>query len=50
MYMRVYVYTCPCAEVNAVSGWFFREGGRRPKAPFPNIVSSRLQHANSVYN
>ena len=42
----VYAYACPCALVNTVSGPFFREGGRS----IPNIVSSRLQHAHSVYN
>ena len=36
--------TCPCAQVDGVSGPFFSQ------APFPNIVSSRLQHADSVYN
>ena len=42
---RVYAYKCPCARANAVSGLLFREGGL-----FPNIVSSRLQHADSAYN
>ena len=66
VYMRVYVdaytrvcayiyketcslKTCPCARVNDASRpFFFREKG--PLAPFPNIVSSRLHHAGSVYN
>ena len=47
----VYMYT-QCLHVCKVStdysGPLFREGG--PFTPFPNIVSSRLQHANSVYN
>ena len=34
-------------RVNGVSSLFF---GRGPSASFPNIVTLRLQHANSVYN
>ena len=39
--------TCPCALVNANSGLFFGEGGLWR---FSNIVTSHLQHADSVYN
>ena len=35
------------ARVNDMSALFF---GRRLSAPFPNIVTSHLQHANNVYN
>ena len=36
----------PCARVNGVSGPFFWP----PSARFPNIGTSRLQHADNVYN
>ena len=34
--------TCMCVRVNAIGGLFLGTG--------PNIGTSRLQHANSVYN
>ena len=35
------------ARVNDMSGPFL---GRSPSVPFPNIVTLRLPHADSVYN
>ena len=38
---------CPCARVNDANEPFLGEG---PSAPFPKIGTSRLQHADTVYN
>ena len=38
----------PCVRVDDGTGPFL--GQRGPSAPFPNIGTSRLQHADGVYN
>ena len=47
IHARSALRAAPGAQVNDVAGLFYR---RRPLAPFLSVGTSRLQHANSIYN